>query len=66
LKNNDIKYLKKCLNIFSIFVKATTKLQAEKYSTIYYLVPEIYNIYNRLKSIRNEYNVSKNRYYYNY
>jgi hypothetical protein len=59
LKDIDITYLEKCLRIFSIFVKATTKLQAEKYPTIYYLIPEVYNIYNRLEIIRDEYNVSK-------
>ena len=59
LKDIDIIYLEKCLKIFSIFIKATTKLQAEKYPTIYYLIPEVYNIYSRLKSIRNEYNINK-------
>ena len=59
LKDIDIIYLEKCLKIFSIFIKATTKLQAKKYPTIYYLIPEVYNIYNRLESIRDEYNVSK-------
>jgi predicted metal-dependent hydrolase len=58
LKDNDIEYLNKCLNIFEIFIKATTKLQAEKYPTIYYLIPEIYLIYFRLENIRDEYNVS--------
>ena len=51
LKDIDITYLEKCLRIFSIFVKATTKLQAEKYSTIYYLLLEIYNMYNKLENI---------------
>ena len=54
---NEITYLEKCLCIFSIFVKATTKLQAEKYPTIYYLVPEVYKIYTRLEAIRDEFNV---------
>jgi hypothetical protein len=58
LNDIDIIYLEKCLKIFSIFIKATTKLQAEKYPTIYYLIPEIYNIYNRLELIREELNVS--------
>ncbi len=58
LKDIDITYLKQCLKIFSIFVKATTKLQAEKYSTIYYLLSEIYNIYNKLENIQREFNVS--------
>jgi hypothetical protein len=66
LKDEDIIYLKKCLNIFSIFIRATTKLQAENYPTIYYLIPEVYNIYNRLEIIRNEYNVSKNAFIITY
>ena len=57
LKDNEITYLEKCLRIFSIFIKATTKLQAEKYPTIYYLVPEVYKIYTRLEAIRDEFNV---------
>jgi hypothetical protein len=59
LKDTDITFLRQCLKIFSIFIKATTKLQAEKYPTIYYLIPEVYNIYNRLEIIKEEYNVSK-------
>ena len=58
LREANITYLEKCLKIFSIFVKATTKLQAENYLTIYYLIPEVYNIYTRLENIRNELNVS--------
>jgi len=59
LKDNEIKYLEKYLKIFNIFVKASTKLQAEKYPTIYYLMPEIYRIYNKLEAIKQEFNVSK-------
>jgi len=59
LKDIDIMYLEKCLKIFSIFVKATTKLQAENYPTIYYLIPEVYSIYTKLDNIKNELNVSK-------
>ena len=58
LTDSDIAYLEKCLKIFSIFIKATTKLQAEKYPTIYYLIPEIYKIYTRLESIRDKFNIS--------
>ncbi len=58
MKDIDITYLEKCLRIFFIFVKVITKLQAEKYSTIYYLLPEIYNIYNKLENIQREFNVS--------
>ncbi|CZT10958.1 uncharacterized protein RAG0_15273 [Rhynchosporium agropyri] len=56
LKDSDIQYLEKCLKIFNIFIKATTKLQADKYPTIYYLIPEVYNIYTRLENIREELN----------
>jgi hypothetical protein len=58
LKDFEITYLENCLKIFNIFVKATTKLQAEKFPTIYYLIPEVYNIYNRLKNVKKELNVS--------
>jgi hypothetical protein len=58
LRDIDISYLKQCLRVFAIFVKVTTKLQAEKYPTIYYIIPEIYNIYSRLENIRDEFNVS--------
>jgi predicted metal-dependent hydrolase len=58
LKDSEILYLEKCFKIFNIFIKATTKLQADKYPTIYYLIPEVYNIYNRLETIREELNVS--------
>jgi hypothetical protein len=58
LKDLEILYLNKCLKIFNIFLKATTKLQAKKYPTIYYLMPEIYQIYNRLNNIKTELNVS--------
>jgi len=52
LTESEIKYLKDILNILSIFVYATTKLQADKYPTIYYLIPLIYSIYNKLGNIR--------------
>jgi hypothetical protein len=59
LINNEIKYIENCLKIFDIFVKATTKLQTEKYSTIYYIIPELYSIYIKLKQVRKDLNVSK-------
>lgn len=64
LKDNDILYLRNCLKIFSIFVKVTTKLQAEKYPTIYYLIPEVYKIYTQLENIQAQLNVSIT--FYNY
>ena len=34
LEDKEVEFLKNCLEIISIFVIATTKLQAEKYPTI--------------------------------
>ena len=58
LTNIEINYLKNILNIISIFVKATTKLQAEAYPTIYYIIPEVYKIYNKLENFKKEIKVS--------
>jgi len=58
LKDTDITFLRQCLKIFSIFIKATTKLQAEKYPTIYYIIPEVYRIYLKLKIFKEEFKVS--------
>ena len=54
----EIIYLNNILNIVSIFVKATTKLQAEQYLTIYYIIPEVYKIYKKLNNLKTEYKVS--------
>ncbi|CZR70301.1 uncharacterized protein PAC_20205 [Phialocephala subalpina] len=56
LSENEIEYLRKYLKIFEIFIKATTKLQAEKYPTIYYLIPMVYDIYNKLNRVKEELN----------
>ena len=58
LINIKIIYLNNILNIISIFVKAITKLQVEKYSTIYYIILEIYKIYKKLKDFKIEFQVS--------
>ncbi len=58
LTDIEIKYLNNILNIISIFIKATTKLQAENYPTIYYIIPEVYKIYTRLENLKNLYKVS--------
>jgi len=58
LTDIEIIYLNNILNIISIFVKATTKLQAENYPTIYYIIPEVYRIYNRLENFKKEFKVS--------
>jgi hypothetical protein len=59
LTNQEIDYLNNCLTILLIFVKATTKLQAEKYPTAYYIIPELYLIYNKLEKAKDTFkNVS--------
>jgi hypothetical protein len=60
LTDIEITYLNNILNIISIFVKATTKLQAENYPTIYYIIPEVYRIYTRLKNLKLNFKVSFN------
>ncbi len=65
LTNIEITYLNNILNIISIFIKATTKLQADNYPTIYYIIPEVYRIYNKLENLKNEFKVS-NYYYLKY
>jgi hypothetical protein len=57
LSDSEIEYLEKTLTIISIFIKATTKLQAEKYLTIYYIIPEVYNIYNKLEKLKEDFNL---------
>jgi len=42
LLNSDINYLKLVLHILSTFVETITKLQAENYPIIYYIIPHIY------------------------
>jgi hypothetical protein len=54
----EIVYLKNTLLILKVFVKATNKLQADKYPTIYYTVPMLYNIYIQLERIKGELIVS--------
>lgn len=50
--SSEIEYLKSIYNILSIFIKATIKLQGEKYPTIYYILPEIYIIYSKLDKFK--------------
>jgi hypothetical protein len=57
LTNIEIIYLNNILNIISIFIKATTKLQAEAYPTIYYIIPEVYKIYNKLEIFKKDFKV---------
>jgi len=58
LINIEIIFLNNILNIISIFVKATTKLQAENYLTIYYIIPKVYKIYNKLENFKIKFKVS--------
>ena len=58
LTNIEITFLNNILKIISIFVKTATKLQAENYLTIYYIIPEVYKIYNRLENFKIEFNIS--------
>jgi hypothetical protein len=58
LINIEIIFLNNILKIISIFVKITIKLQAEKCPTIYYIILEVYKIYNRLKFFKIEFNVN--------
>ena len=55
----EIIYLKNTLSILEVFVKATNKLQGQDYPTIFYTIPLIYNIYNNLKKLKEEFKVSK-------
>jgi hypothetical protein len=66
LTNIEIIYLNNILNIISIFVKATTKLQAENYPTIYYIIPEVYKIYKKLEDFKTEFKVSFLFYFFKY
>jgi len=66
LTNIELIYLNNILNIISIFIKATTKLQAENYPTIYYIIPEVYKIYKKLKDFKKEFKVSFLLYFFKY
>jgi Na+-translocating ferredoxin:NAD+ oxidoreductase RnfA subunit len=57
----ELNYLRNILNILIIFIKVTTKLQAKNYPIIYYIILEIYKIYNRLKGFKETFQVSKNK-----
>ena len=58
IKEEEIVYLKNILLILKVFVKATNKLQGDKYPTIYYTLPLIYSIYLQLDRIKEELKVS--------
>ena len=46
ISDKELIYIKNTLLILKIFVKATNKLQANKYPIIYYTLPLLYNIYS--------------------
>jgi hypothetical protein len=54
----EIKYLNNILSILSIFIKAIIKLQTKAYLTIYYIISEVYNIYNKLEKFKDEFKVN--------
>lgn len=58
ITEDEIKYLNNTLSILKIFVKATNKLQADKYPTLYYTIPLVYQIYNSLDNLKLELKVS--------
>ena len=58
ITENEIKYLNTTLNILKVFVKATNKLQGDKYPTLYYTIPLVYQIYNSLDNLKLELKVS--------
>ncbi len=58
ISNKELIYIKNTLLILKIFVKTTNKLQANKYPTIYYILPLLYSIYSQLDKVINELKVS--------
>ena len=58
ITEDEIQYLNNTLNILKIFVKATNKLQGDKYPTLYYTIPLVYQIYNSLDNLKLEFKVS--------
>jgi hypothetical protein len=60
ISENEVVYLRNTLLILKVFVKATNKLQGDKYPTLYYTIPLVYQIYNTLDNLKNEFKVSYN------
>jgi hypothetical protein len=58
LSQNEYKYLEDCLIILKIFVLATTKLQGNKYPTIYYTIPFVYQLFQQLELLQKTFKVS--------
>jgi hypothetical protein len=57
LTDIELNYLRNILNILTIFIKVTIKLQAKNYPILYYIILEIYKIYNRLKGFKETFQV---------
>ncbi len=58
ISKEELLYIKNALLILKIFIKATNKLQADNYTTKYYMLPLLYNIYNQLNKVLIELKVS--------
>ena len=58
ISDKELLYLKNTLLILKIFIKATNKLQANKYPTIYYTLLLLYSIYIQLDKVINKLKVS--------
>jgi hypothetical protein len=58
INEKEVLYLKTTLNILKVFVKATNKLQADQYPTLYYTIPLVYQIYNTLDNLKEKLKVS--------
>jgi hypothetical protein len=70
LNNNEWEALEELKNIFEIFVKPTTKLQGQIYTTLNYTLLYIYRIYRQLKDLLHIYKDkarnARTNYYNNY
>ena len=60
ISKDELSYLKTTLLVLKVFVRATNKLQADLYPTIYYTLPLIYNIYNQLDRLKEDFKVNFN------
>jgi hypothetical protein len=58
ITKDELSYLKTTLLVLKVFVKATNKLQADLFPTIYYTIPLVYSIYNQLDKLKDDLKVS--------
>jgi hypothetical protein len=54
ITKDELSYLKTTLLVLKVFVKATNKLQADLFPTIYYTIPLVYSIYNQLDKLKDD------------